>query len=201
MVTVGKKICYYYTNTDNTIKVEECGLKVHIPSEAISPVDSKFEVAAQGLWGRNFEFPEGTKLISGVCSVSISVELKKAVTVELIHCANIINKEQTKYLSFVVANSGPPFKFELLSGGSFSSDSQYGSICLKQLSLIAIVQITSGPVTADRAVVGGAVVGGAATFGGATFGVGGVIVGALIGAVAGIVTVGVMTLRRHLTSS
>ena len=200
MVTVGKKICYCYNNTDNMIKVEECGLKVHIPAESIASVDSKFEVAAQGLWGRNFEFPEGTKLISGVCSLSTSVDLKKAVTVEPIHCANIIDKRQTKYLSFVVANSGPPFKFELLSGGSFSSDSQYGSICLKKFLLIAIVRITSGSVTVDRAVVGGAIVGGAATFGGTTFGVGGVIAGAFIGAAAGIATVGVMTLGHHLTS-
>ena len=87
MITVGKKI-YCFVNTNNTIAVDECGLKLHIPSDVIS-VDSQVKVLAQGLWGRNFEFPDGTKLISGLCSI---VEMKEAVTVELIHYANIIDK-------------------------------------------------------------------------------------------------------------
>ena len=89
-------------------------------------------------------FPEGTKLISGICYISISssTELNKPVTVQLDHCADIVNETQTKYLSFVVADSTkPPYKFELLPGGIFNVHSHFGTISLKKkLSLIAIVE-------------------------------------------------------------
>ena len=146
MVTVGKKLCLYNAHTNHELIVEQCGLRLVIPAEVITPVESIYEVAAQGLWGGTFVFPEGTTLISGVCyiSVSSSYELNKPVTVELMHCAQILNEKQTQYLSFVAAKSGPPFKFEYLPGGSFSTESQYGTISLKKFSLLAIVLVIGG---------------------------------------------------------
>lgn len=38
-----------------------------IPEAVITPVESVYEIAAQGLWGGELVFPEGTQLISGVC--------------------------------------------------------------------------------------------------------------------------------------
>ena len=146
MVTVGKKLCLYNAHTNHELIVEQCGLRLVIPAEVITPVESIYEVAAQGLWGGTFVFPEGTTLISGVCyiSVSSSYELNKPVTVELMHCAQILNEKQTQYLSFVAAKSGPLFKFEYLPGGSFSTESQYGTISLKKFSLLAIVLVIGG---------------------------------------------------------
>ena len=79
------------------------------------------------------------------------------------HCAHITDERQTQYLHFVAAKSGPPFKFDYLPGGSFSSEFQYGTISLKQFSLLAIVLIIAGSTAAAvGGVVGGAVVGGGA---------------------------------------
>ena len=173
MVTVGKKLCLFNAHTEHELILEQCGLRLVIPGEVIIPLDSIYEVAAQSLWGAGkFVFPEGSTLISGVCyiSVSSSSELNKPVTVELIHCANITDERQTQYLSFVAAKSGPPFKFDYLPGGSFSSESQCGTISLKQFSLLAIVLIIAGGTAAAvGGAVGGAVVGGgaAAVIGGA----------------------------------
>ena len=164
MVTVGKKLCLYNAHTEHELILEECGLRLVIPGEVIIPIESVYEVAAQGLWGAGkFEFPEGCTLISGVCyiSVSSSSELNKPVTVELMHCANITDERQTQYLSFVAAKSGPPFKFDYLPGGSFSSESQCGTISLKQFSLLAIVLVVGGVavvVSVAAAVVKGGVV-------------------------------------------
>ena len=147
MVTIGKKLCLYNAHTEHELILEQCGLRLVIPGEVIIPVESIYEVAAQGLWGAGkFVFPEGTTLISGVCyiSVSSSSELNKPVTIELMHCAHITDERQTQYLSFVAAKSGPPFKFDYLPGGSFSSESQCGTISLKQFSLLAIVLVVSG---------------------------------------------------------
>ena len=143
LLIVGKKLCLYNDHTKQELHLEECGLKLYIPEAVITPVESVYHVAVQGLWGGEFVFPEGTKLISGICYISISssTELNKPVTVQLDHCADIVNETQTKYLSFVVADSTkPPNKFELLPGGIFNVHSHFGTISLKKLFLIAIVE-------------------------------------------------------------
>lgn len=72
--------------------MKECGLKVFIPEAVITPVESVYQTAAQGLWGGELVFPEGTQLISSVCFLSLSSsELNKPVTVQLEHCAHIVH--------------------------------------------------------------------------------------------------------------
>ena len=142
MVEVGKQHFKYHADKEHILILEECGLHLIFPVKVIKPVESVYEVTAQGLWGGNFVFPEGSKLISGICHISIvsSTDLNEPVTLYLQHCAEIIDEKQTQYLSFVIAKSGPIFKFEYLQGGSFSLQSEYGIISLKQFSLIGIVQ-------------------------------------------------------------
>ena len=73
MVTVGKKLCLYNAYTEHELILEQCGLRLVIPGEVIRPLESIYEVAAQGLWGlEKFVFPEGSTLISGVCYISVS---------------------------------------------------------------------------------------------------------------------------------
>ena len=162
MVIVGKNYSEYNAAKNQKLSVEECGLNILIPAEVITPVDASYEITANGLWGGNFEFPENTKLISSVCyiSVSTSSQLHKLVTVQLEHCADITNKKQAEYLSFVVAKSGPPFKFKCLPGGSFSPGSKYGTILLEKFSYLAIVLCAVvGGVTMGEvgAIVGGVI--------------------------------------------
>ena len=153
MVTLGKKVCLYNANSSHELQLDECGLTLSLPDGLFSPVDSTvYEAAAQGLWGGDFEFPAGTHLISSVCYISVSPtvpQLDKPVTVQLVHCAHLTSESQSEYLSFVVAEVHPgkqsgPFKFELLPGGSFSAESQTGSIELKSFSLVAIVMGGAG---------------------------------------------------------
>ena len=186
MVTVGKKLYQYDAHIERTLILEECGLRLVIPKEVTTPVESVYKVAAQGLWGADkFEFPEGSTLISGVCYISVagSSKLNKAVIVELMHSAHITDERQTQYLSFVTAKSGPPFKFDYLPGGSFSSDSHYGTISLKQFSLIAIVIIAAIEVRGIAAAVVGSAAVGSAVVGGAVFGAAGAIAGGVLGLV------------------
>ena len=201
MMTVGKKVCLYKTDSDHELTVDECGLRLIIPAEVIKPTEfvDEYEVAAQGLWGTGgkFEFPKGSKLISGVCYISISSTsmldkpgcsvLDKAVTVELEHCATIIDERQSQYLSFVIADhkSGPPFKFKKLSGGCFFPKSQIGRISIKSFSIIAIVLFAVVGVAGDcmaGAVAGGMIGGLVGTTVSATVGfAAGAIIGGAIG--------------------
>ena len=153
MVTLGKKVCLYNAKSSHELQLDECGLTLSLPDGLFSPVDSTvYEAAAQGLWGGDFEFPAGTHLISRVCYISVSPtvpQLDKPVTVQLVHCAHLTSESQSQYLSFVVAEVQPgkqcgPFKFELLPGGSFSAESQTGSIEMKSFSLVAIVMGGAG---------------------------------------------------------
>ena len=170
MVTLGKKVCLYNAKSSHELQLDECGLTLSLPDGLFSPVDSTvYEAAAQGLWGGDFEFPAGTHLISSVCYISVSPtvpQLDKPVTVQLVHCAHLTSESQSEYLSFVVAavqagKQSGPFKFELLPGGSFSAESQTGSIELKSFSLVAIVM---GAVTVGGAsVVAAGLAAGAAT--------------------------------------
>ena len=211
MMPVGKKVCLYKTDSDHELTVDECGLRLIIPAEVIKPTEfvDEYEVAAQGLWGGKFEFPKGSKLISGVCYISVSTTsmldkqgssvLDKAVTVQLEHCATIIDERQSQYLSFVVADhkSGPPFKFKEVSGGCFFPKSQIGSISIKSFSIIAIVLFASAAVGMDGDCMAGAVAGG--MIGGLV----GTTVSATVGFTAGAIIGGAIgsKIERKLTTS
>ena len=178
MVTLGKKVCLYNANSSHELELDECGLTLSLPDGLFSPVDSTvYEAAAQGLWGGDFEFPGGTHLISSVCYISVSPtvpQLDKPVTVQLVHCAHLRSESESEYLSFVVAEVQPgkqcgPFKFELVPGGSFSPESQTGTIELKSFSLVAIVIVVSGVAA-------------------------GAVAGAVAGPIAAVVTVGAATI-------
>ncbi|XP_019852709.1 PREDICTED: uncharacterized protein LOC109582437 [Amphimedon queenslandica] len=148
MITLGRKLCMFDTKSSHELHLEELGLLLSLPDGLYSPEDcTVYEAAVQGLWGGNFEFPADTHLISSVCYISLSPtvsQLKKPVTVQLVHSAHLTSSSQSQYLSFVVAQvnldkQAGPFKFEFLPGGSFLPNSQIGSIEVKSFSLLAIV--------------------------------------------------------------
>ena len=159
IVIVEKSSSFTY-DAEHSFQLQECGLSLDFPKGMITaPVESApvgYDVTVKGLWGGQFVFPEGTQLISSVTSVSLTVPspLDKPVTVQLMHCASITDQSQSKYLSFVVSHSvKTPFVFELIQGGDFPVGSQYGTIQLKEFSLIAIVLIVSA-TAAIAAVIG-----------------------------------------------
>ena len=171
------------------------------------------------MWDDEFEFPENSHLISGVCHISVSTssQLNKPVIVQLEHCANITDKNQAQYLSFVVAKSGPPFKFEYLPGGSFCPGLHYGTIHLKEFSYLAIVlrtvvggaifglgNVVLGGATSSAILCLGLVLGGAV--GGTILGPGGILTDSVGGAtlsIAGVVLGGVVcsAIRHHFATS
>ena len=117
------------------------GLRMHFAEDTVSATET-CEVAVKALVGGKFKFPSGSQLISVVYAVSFASKVKKPVKVEIQHCALLKNEGQFQYLSFVKAplrQKVPPFEFTPLNGGEFSLESQYGSITLDHLCLIAIL--------------------------------------------------------------
>ena len=68
-------------------------------------------------------------------------ELLQPVTLEIQHCVLLKSKEQFNYLSFMIAQideSTPPYKFQLVKGGKFNIDNQYGTITCQKFCLVGI---------------------------------------------------------------
>ena len=118
---------------------EQYGLRITVLEGTLSPTDT-CEVAVKALVGGQFQLPEDTELISAVYSISVSKPLLKEVKLEIQHCADLVTQDHTSYLSFAKASvhTGLPYRFQVI-GGQFHTGDQYGSICLCQFSLLAIV--------------------------------------------------------------
>ena len=87
-----------------------------------------------------FKLPEGKVLVSGVYLVALSEAFpqKQPLTLEVEHCSRLEHSCQLSSLSFVSAQSSQSYRLQSLDGGSFLSDSSYGSIQLSQSSLLAV---------------------------------------------------------------
>ena len=78
---------------------EQYGLRITVLEGTLSPTDT-CEVAVRALVGGQFQLPEDTELISAVYSISVSKPLLKQVKLEIQHCADLVTKDHTSYLSF-----------------------------------------------------------------------------------------------------
>ena len=112
------------------------GLKLHVPEGALPAELEKCKILIKvGLYGQ-FELPENTSLVSAVYWLDCEPQCKfsQPLTLEIQHCAKF---SQTSRLNFArCAQNSPPYTFEILAGGQFSSRSAYGRIQLHSFSLI-----------------------------------------------------------------
>ena len=122
-----------------TYSWKECGLKVHLPANVLSPNTSPLSVTIQASLSGQFQLPHDMDLVSGVYKMDFSPIPSQTlpVTLEMQHCANLGSSDQTSSLSFISAKYMPgtlPHKFDTLPGGTFSLESQYASIDLSSMS-------------------------------------------------------------------
>ena len=112
---------------------------MQVPEDATSgPCD----IAVKTIVAGQFEFPDGTELVSAVYAVSASRRLNKPVTLEIQHCVVIANEQQGQLLSFVRAQCDQPnlpYQFKMLKGGVFLPGNAYGKISCSGFSIIAAV--------------------------------------------------------------
>ena len=120
-----------------TIDCEEFGLKIHVPKGATLCIPC--DIVIKAIVAGNFDFPEGTQLVSGVYAISVSKRFLKPVQLEMQHCVLLENKQHTLLLKFVRADCTKPHKFTILEGGVFQPNSQYGTTHCQNFSLFAIV--------------------------------------------------------------
>ena len=112
------------------------GLKLHIPEGALPAGLDECKIFIKvGLSGQ-FEFPKKTSIVSAVYWLDSEPQCKfpQSLTLEIQHCAK---SPQTSQLRIArCRQNSPPYIFEVLEGGDFSSPSAYGCIQLHSFSLI-----------------------------------------------------------------
>ena len=137
---VGEKLFQISGEFPQLLEWEEYGLRIQVPKGATS---APCNIAIKAIVAGQFEFPEGTDLVSAVYAISVSKRLIHPVILEMQHCVAISSKEQGQFLSFVRANCKQcedlPYQFKLFNGGSFPPQSDYGKISCSRFSLVATV--------------------------------------------------------------
>ena len=126
---------------------EEYGLRIQVAPEGAT--SEPCDIAIKAIVAGQFEFPEGTDLVSAVYAISVSKRLAKPVMLEIQHCVAITREEQGRFLSFVRAQCNQPqlpYQFELLDNGTFPPHSDYGKIACDRFSCIATVR-SHNPLT------------------------------------------------------
>ena len=134
---VGEKLFQVSGEVPHSLEWEEYGLRIQVPKGATS---TPCDIAIKAIVAGQFEFPEGTDLVSAVYAISVSKKLTQPVILEMQHCVAISSEEQGQFLSFVMAKCNQPdlpYKFKLLDGGRFPPQSDYGKISCRHFSLTA----------------------------------------------------------------
>ena len=121
---------------------EKYGFRLRCPEGAVS---KDTEVAVAALVSGNFKIPKGTVLVSAVYAISVSNPLLKPLTIELQHCVDLRNTDQTGCLKFIRAPPKSPYQFSIIDGGIFRIGNRYGSMECDEFSDYAIVaEISDG---------------------------------------------------------
>ena len=130
---------------------EDCGVFLNFEQHSL-PSTSMCDIVVSALIGGHFQFPERTELVSAVYAMSFSKDTSQPVRIDIQHCVSLKNEQQQQQLVFAVAplDGGLPFRFEIIEGGNFPLDSEYGSLNKSDVTsfLIGIVKLNNdGKVT------------------------------------------------------
>ena len=108
---------------------EDYGFVLNFKQHSLSST-SMCDIVVSALIGGHFQFPEDTELVSAVYAMSFSKDISQPVRIDIQHCVSLKNEQQSQQLVFAIAplDGGLPFHFEIIKGGNFPLDSQYGSL-------------------------------------------------------------------------
>ena len=107
------------------------GFKLHLPENALPPEVDKCKVHVKVSLTGEFQFPDGSEVISGIYWIYAPHVFVQPVTVEIQHCVQLESPQDSDDLALVVAKCSQknlPYQFKVLEGGVFSPHSSYGSI-------------------------------------------------------------------------
>ncbi|XP_019856616.1 PREDICTED: uncharacterized protein LOC109585108 isoform X2 [Amphimedon queenslandica] len=128
-----------YRESGAIIDKERCGYKVSIPRFAPQEAAS---VTVSTILSGAFNLPKGAVLVSAVYDILIDKSLKDPVTIDIEHCVDVLDESVIGKLSFAIAKADvtkKAFEVQCITGGTFTRDSAYGSITVKESCLLCVV--------------------------------------------------------------
>ena len=121
---------------------EAYGINLHF-SPHFSYVTIEGTISVLSIDDDNYQFPEGSELVSAVYDISADKLFPAPVTVELQHCIPLHHDNEAPHIgmTFVIADTqqGPPYRFHELQGGGFRCGSSCGEIELSHFSKLAVI--------------------------------------------------------------
>ncbi len=110
------------------------------PQDTLPPHET-CEVTVHALIGEDFEFPEGTELVSGVYSVSFAKEINQPIRVEIQHCVALISQNDADGMIFAATDSQSGVFKPVIGAEFFPDDNRYGIVnqlhfCRRLLALL-----------------------------------------------------------------
>ena len=113
------------------------GFYMEVPDGALA-TGMTASVGVKVILSGQFKLPEHRQLISAIYWISSSEVFLKEVSINIQHFAVIMSEEQCSKLGFIIAKCSQrelPYTFRE-KPGSFNPHTQYGTIKLKQFSLV-----------------------------------------------------------------
>ena len=105
------------------------GFKLHLPENALPPDLSECFIEIRAALSGQFQFPDGSELVSGIYSIHSSHSFTRSVTVEIEHFSTTDTPEEAEELSFVISTGDQlPSQFHPLKNGIFPVHSRCGAI-------------------------------------------------------------------------
>ena len=128
-------------NQGAALEWEGNGMKLHVPEGSLPVGMGECKINIRVSLSGQVQLPEDSDLLSPVFWILAPCKFTKPVTLEIQHCALREDETVLSDLCFVSAKCSQwdlPYRFKQLDGGTFPSDSAYGSIQLTHFSGIGI---------------------------------------------------------------
>ena len=135
-----------WSNKSQTIDLKEYGCLIHFPPNV--SMKEEFQLTVGVSLSGNFDLPKNTTLVSATYYIETSSELLKPIKIEIEHC---VSTEHLNKLTFARADAGnktPPYHFESLAEGAFTSGIHWGVIEVSTFSLITSICNETCPLIA-----------------------------------------------------
>ena len=139
------------TTKEKTIDLEEVGISLSIPEDALPPTDPPLQLEIQPCFSGSFDVPPDIELVSPayVVDPSRKVSFQKKVLVKMWHHANLKTEEDCEDMVFLSASTSPEYRgdtpvyvFREIEGakGSFrpGEEQPIGQIALKHFCALAV---------------------------------------------------------------
>ncbi len=137
---VGEKLYLIKGNSPQSLDWSEYGFRMLFPQNTLPPHET-CEVTVHTLIGEDFEFPEGTELVSGVYSVSFAKEIDQPIRVEIQHCVALTSQNDADGMIFAATDSESDVFNPVIGAEFFPDDNRYGIVnqmhfCRRKLAVL-----------------------------------------------------------------